>query len=144
MPLCAACCKGADAAINLVGVLHSKRGTPYGPQFKHAHVELPRRIVAACAAAGVPRYLHMSALGADRRRPLDVPALEGRRRSGGARRRVVAATIFRPSVVFGPEDNFLNMFARMQNCCRSCRWPAPTPSSSRSTWATSPKPSSTR
>ncbi len=105
---------GAAAAINLVGVLYSHRGTPYGPEFKHAHVDIPRRIVAACAAAGVPRYLHMSALGAD----IQGSSMYQRSKADGevaARAEPsVAATIFRPSVVFGPEDNFLNMFASLQ------------------------------
>ncbi len=105
---------GRAAVINLVGILHSSRGKPYGPQFRRAHVELPRRIVDACAAAGVPRYLHMSSLGAS----VEGDSMYQRSKADGeiaARSRPeVAATIFRPSVVFGPGDNFLNMFASMQ------------------------------
>ena len=113
---------GRDAVINLVGILHSSRGTPYGAQFRRAHVDLPRRVVAAIAAGArsgpgsihAPRYLHMSALGA----AADGPSMYLRSKADGevaARAEpTVAATIFRPSVVFGPGDSFLTMFARMQ------------------------------
>jgi NADH dehydrogenase len=105
---------GQDAAINLIGILHSRRGDPYGPDFRRAHVDMPRRIVAACAAAGVPRFLHMSALGA----AANGPSMYQRSKADGevaARGAAsVAATIFRPSVVFGPGDKFLTVFARVQ------------------------------
>ena len=105
---------GHDAAINLVGVLHGGHGQPYGEGFRRLHVELARRIASACHDAGVPRYLHMSALGAS----ASSPSMYGRSKADGelaARSEPgVAATIFRPSVVFGPGDHFLTMFARLQ------------------------------
>lgn len=108
---------GVDAVINLVGILHSRsgpRGSDYGPDFQHVHVDLPRKIVAACARHGVKRYLHMSALGAS----AQGPSMYSRSKAAGE---VVAfangdilTTVFRPSVVFGEDDNFLNMFAALQ------------------------------
>ena len=104
-----------DAVINLIGVLHGSQGSAgsrYGPEFAHAHVELPRRVVAACHQHGVRRMLHMSSIGADSNGPSMY------QRSKGDGDSIVQTsnldwTIFRPSVVFGPEDNFLNMFATL-------------------------------
>jgi NADH dehydrogenase len=110
--------RGQQAVINLVGTLHSRRGrrdergpNDYGPDFARLHVELPQAIIAACRAQGVKRLLHVSALGLSPLAPSEYL------RSKAFGERVVLAaedldvTVFRPSIVFGPEDTFLNRFA---------------------------------
>lgn len=101
---------GMDVVINLVGVLHGGSGER---SFEQAHVGLTRKITEACGRAGVRRYLHMSALGANVTGPSEYL------RTKGTAEAVVRAsgldwTIFRPSVIFGRDDRFLNMFARLQ------------------------------
>lgn len=119
---------GVDAVINLVGILHqraphqaddarARRGS-----FQHAHVELPRKVVQACVDRGVPRLLHMSALGAQidarsayqRSKGMGEALVLDAGMQGSARAdRHLAVTVFRPSVVFGPGDSFLSLFARL-------------------------------
>ena len=97
--------KGRDAVINLVGILHGN--------FERAHVELPRAIVAACRASGVPRLLHVSALGAAPGAPSEYLRSKARGEEVVLGAAGLDVTVFRPSVVFGPEDRFLNTFASL-------------------------------
>lgn len=106
----AACFDNMDAVINLVGILH-ERGSQ---TFQRCHVELPRKVAEACRKAGVAHLLHMSALGAAADGPSDYQrskaAGEAAVREPGA---ILPWTIFRPSVIFGEGDRFLNLFAGM-------------------------------
>src|SRR5688572_28856297 len=102
--------KGCGAVINLVGVLHDGRGKG---SFAQAHVGLARKVVGACQRAGVRRLLHMSALNADPNGPSDYLESKGEAESI-VRGSNLDWTIFRPSVIFGREDRFLNLFATLQ------------------------------
>ena len=124
--------RGRDAVVNLVGILHGRRGRPdergpnnYGPDFARAHVELPLAIIAACRASGARRLLHVGALGASPTAPS-----EYLRSKAIGEQAVLAAedldvTAFRPSIVFGPEDRFLNTFAAMLRFLPGLALPCP-------------------
>ncbi len=102
---------GCDAVINLVGILNEQGAAT----FRRAHVELPKGILETCRQQGIRRLLHMSALNADATR---APSQYLRSKGEGENLvhtygREVAVTSFRPSVIFGPEDSFINRFARL-------------------------------
>lgn len=99
---------GKDVVINLVATLHGNEAT-----FRRAHVELPRKLVRACAATGVRRVIHVSALGAD----ANAASMYQRSKAEGEallRGAGLDLTVLRPSVIFGAEDHFLRLFARLQ------------------------------
>ncbi len=103
-----AACAGSDVVINLVGVLFSSGGQTFSAL--HAH---GARVAARAAKnAGAAQFIQMSAIGADE----DSASEYARTKAEGeaaAREEFPGATIIRPSIVFGPEDNFFNQFAAM-------------------------------
>ena len=99
---------GADAVVNLVGILHEGRGAT----FSEAHAELPERLAEICRAVGITRLLHVSALNADVAAPSAYLRSKGRGEQA-VKRSNLAWTIFRPSVVFGAGDTFLALFAKL-------------------------------
>jgi NADH dehydrogenase len=100
--------QGADVAVNLVGILHERRPG----DFRRIQGEAPGLVAQAAAAAGVRRLVHVSAIGAD----ATSESLYASSKAQGEAAVLAAfphATILRPSVVFGPEDQFFNRFASM-------------------------------
>jgi len=99
---------GHDAVVNLVAILHGN-----ARQFQKVHVDLPATLARAMRTCGVQRLVHVSALGAGAR------AMSQYQRSKTAGETVLhdaglALTVLRPSVIFGAEDRFLNLFAALQ------------------------------
>lgn len=99
---------GMDAVINLIGILHQDKEN----QFLKLHAELPRRLAQHCQDLGISRLLHMSALQAS----TEAASAYLRSKAEGemalqAFSEKIDITIFQPSVVFGRDDRFLNLFA---------------------------------
>lgn len=112
--------RDASAVVNLIGILN-ERGRE---TFAAVHVDGVRAIVDACARAGGRRLVQMSAINADPAGP------SAYLRSKGEAEAIVAAsrlpwTIFRPSVIFGREDEFLNKFAQLQRLLPLMALPSP-------------------
>jgi NADH dehydrogenase len=103
---------GADAVVNLVGILHEGGGNG---RFKAVHVESAERVARAAKQVGAQRLVHMSALGADRNSRSNYARTKGEGEEV-VRAAFPGATIIRPSVVFGPEDDFFNRFAALARC----------------------------
>jgi NADH dehydrogenase len=105
--------KDCDAAINLIGILNES-----GPNkgFRRIHVELTNTLVDACHDAKVRRLLHMSALNADTTNGTSQYLRskgEGESRVHTRGKAGMAVTSFRPSVIFGNDDSFINRFAAL-------------------------------
>ena len=125
---------GCDAVVNLVGILHQSKAR-YGASFQQAHLEFTRKVIAACHENGVRRLLHMSALGASPQAPSEYlrskgeaeqlvresAALTGTEGAGLG----LYSTIFRPSVLFGPGDSFLTLFAQLMRLTPMVFLPCP-------------------
>lgn len=106
---------GHDAVINLVAILHGDESA-----FQRTHVELPEKLARACLSSSVKRLLHVSALGAEPAAADTAPSRYLRSKSRGEAALQQAAaqglqlTVLRPSVIFGADDRFLNLFAALQ------------------------------
>ena len=95
---------GADAVVNLVGAFKG--------DLDALHVRAPAALAAAARAAGAGAFVHVSANGADANSPVDYARTKAEGESAvlGA---FPGATILRPSVIFGPDDQFINLFAAL-------------------------------
>lgn len=99
--------QGSDVVVNCTGILFEKRKN----QFHRVHADIPQWIAEACARHSVKRFVHISALGVD----IGQSDYAKSKLAGEAAviRAFPLATILRPSAIFGPEDNFFNMFASL-------------------------------
>jgi len=107
-----AACSGCEVLINLAGILNENGRA----SFHGVHVELVERLLEAAQRSGIRRLLHMSALNADEARGSSQYLRskgKGENTAHTLRGTRVAVTSFRPSVIFGPDDSFVNRFASL-------------------------------
>lgn len=105
--------QGADAVINLIGILHQSRRL----RFDRVHHQLPAQLAAICVELGIKRLIHMSSLCAS----ADAPSEYLRSKAAGEAALAKYAkqlniTVFKPSIIFGRDDKFINLFASLIKC----------------------------
>lgn len=107
---------GHDAVVNLIAILHGNAAA-----FDKAHVVLPQKLARVCQMQAIGKLVHVSALGVNDARPGLAPSeyLRSKGRGEAVLHRAAAEsalelTVIRPSVIFGAQDQFLNLFARLQ------------------------------
>ncbi|MFG6448724.1 complex I NDUFA9 subunit family protein [Roseateles sp. BYS180W] len=99
-----------DAVLNLVAILHGKPA-----EFERTHVQLVSHIISACQREGVRRLVHVSALGVDEVADMPSDYLRSKARAEALiRASGLDYTVLRPSVIFGKDDRFMNLFAALQ------------------------------
>lgn len=100
----------ADAVINLIGILHQ---TGHG-SFKAVHHQLPAQVAKICVDLNIKRLLHMSSLGADKEAPSQYLRSKAQGESALLNlKHKLNLTIFKPSIIFGRGDRFINLFAKL-------------------------------
>jgi uncharacterized protein YbjT (DUF2867 family) len=103
---------GSDMVINLVGILHESHKS----SFEQIHHQLPRRLAQLCEELNISRLIHMSALQASK----SAPSKYLRSKAAGEQAlmeysKKINITIFKPSIIFGRNDQFFNLFAKLVN-----------------------------
>lgn len=99
--------RGADIVVNCIGILYERRKG----DFKKVHADFPAALAAACAYEKVQDFIHISALGVEQGRSQYLKTKAAGEKN--VLENFPAATILRPSVMFGEDDNFFNRFARL-------------------------------
>ena len=102
--------KSADVVINLIGILHETSKA----SFEEIHTELPRKLALICKELNIPRFIQMSALQASTSAPSKYLRSKGKAEEFLAEfSKELKITIFQPSIIFGPCDSFINLFAKL-------------------------------
>lgn len=102
--------RGADAVINLLGILHENRRL----SFNAVHHQLPAQLAKICEDLSIKRLVHMSSLQADKNAPSQYLRSKGAGEAALAEHHdQLNITIFKPSIIFGRDDSFINLFASM-------------------------------